>query len=338
MNRGGKMSARKIHEKDTLAERFPHLAEELISHDPKIVHYGSRIKATWQCSQCSYTWTNTLWLRTKKNTKCPQCHPFKFISGINDLTTMYPKYAEEMISHDPTQIHYRSNKTVKWQCSTCQYQWKSKLVSRITYKTKCPQCSGKILVPGMNDIKTVAPEIIEEFSTRNILPAEQVKSKSIDKYWWQCSDCSWEWEASPFNRIHTQRKTGCPMCSQKSSKGEQELYETLLTLTEHTILRADRKQIAPYELDFLIPELHVGIEYNGNYWHNDENTLKRHNMTAYDYHTMKEKLCKNEKIELLYIWESDWNTNQEKIVKILEDFFATGTIDKELKKYEIQGE
>lgn len=33
------------------------------------------------------------------------------------------------------------------------------------------------------------------------------------------------------------------------------------------LIENDRELIAPYELDIVIPELHLAIEFNGVYWH-----------------------------------------------------------------------
>lgn len=34
--------------------------------------------------------------------------------------------------------------------------------------------------------------------------------------------------------------------------------------------RRNRQLIKPYELDIVIPELHLAIEFNGSYWHSVE--------------------------------------------------------------------
>ena len=61
------------------------------------------------------------------------------------------------------------------------------------------------------------------------------------------------------------------------------------------------------ELDIYIPEKNLAIEFNGIYWHSEEYRDK-------NYHYDKYKLCQDNGIKLLTIWEDDWN-NKKDIVK-----------------------
>ena len=50
-------------------------------------------------------------------------------------------------------------------------------------------------------------------------------------------------------------------------------------------LKTDLGLINPYELDIVLPELHLAIEFNGNHWH-EEGIAK-----PIGYHEMKLKMC-----------------------------------------------
>ena len=70
------------------------------------------------------------------------------------------------------------------------------------------------LIQGVNDLKTVYPDIAAEWHpTRNdgLLPSE-IHSGSNKTVWWQ-GKCGHEWEASPNTRLHNGKKLGCPYCS-----------------------------------------------------------------------------------------------------------------------------
>ena len=67
-----------------------------------------------------------------------------------------------------------------------------------------------------------------------------------------------------------------------------------------------RKIIAPYELDFYLPDHQVAIEMNGDYWHSDKHLLETRGMTADEYHQMKTDRCQELGIELIHISESEW--------------------------------
>ncbi len=61
------------------------------------------------------------------------------------------------------------------------------------------------------------------------------------------------------------------------------------------------------ELDIYIPELKLGFEYNGLFWHNEINK-------GVTYHFNKTNLFESEGMRIIHVYEDDWNTKKE-IVK-----------------------
>lgn len=61
-----------------------------------------------------------------------------------------------------------------------------------------------------------------------------------------------------------------------------------------------KQVIKPYEIDFYCPDYNIGIEFNGDYWHNSLNKPKQ-------YHFDKSKDAQNQGIRLIHIWEYEWN-------------------------------
>jgi len=76
---------------------------------------------------------------------------------------------------------------------------------------------------------------------------------------------------------------------------------------EVEVITNTRRVITPYELDFYIPAQNLAIEFNGIFWHSEDRVGK-------GYHKKKYELCKDKNIQLLQIWESEWDKNKE-IVK-----------------------
>jgi hypothetical protein len=66
---------------------------------------------------------------------------------------------------------------------------------------------------------------------------------------------------------------------------------------------SDRSTIAPFELDIYLPEHNLAIECNGSYWHSELNGKDK------NYHLKKTKLCEEQGIQLIHIWEHDWIKN-----------------------------
>lgn len=93
----------------------------------------------------------------------------------------------------------------------------------------------------------------------------------------------------------------CINCNPRknTSYPEEELYIFLKNNCNYNIIRNDRTQISPKELDVYIPELQLAIELNGLYFHS---TLFKDK----NYHFDKWKKCQEKNIKLVQIWEDDW--------------------------------
>lgn len=100
------------------------------------------------------------------------------------------------------------------------------------------------------------------------------------------------------------------------SKGEQELKEWIESLglkTEHYITGNGLSKKTPrIEIDLYIPELKIGIEYNGVYFHSMNG--KKEGKITRSYHYCKSKACKELGIDLIHIWEDQW-INQNALIK-----------------------
>lgn len=97
-----------------------------------------------------------------------------------------------------------------------------------------------------------------------------------------------------------------------TSKKEQELIEFCQQFYPNLIIK-DRQLIKPYELDIVIPELHLALEFNGNYYHSIEAG------TPLGYHLMKTELCENLGYRLIHVWENEWNEElKQKLIQVFE--------------------
>jgi len=74
--------------------------------------------------------------------------------------------------------------------------------------SKCPYCTGKIVIPGETDLKTLRPDIAAEWDYEKNTPLtpEQVTSQSTLQVWWLCNN-GHSYQAVIYNRYHG---TGCP--------------------------------------------------------------------------------------------------------------------------------
>lgn len=108
----------------------------------------------------------------------------------------------------------------------------------------------------------------------------------------------------------------CYACSCKisSSKYEQEIADFISTFYQEAPIRNSREIISPLELDLFYPNKRIAIEFNGDYWHDE-------NHKSIDYHYNKLKQCLDKGIILVSIFESEWNARKDQIKDYLKAQF-----------------
>jgi hypothetical protein len=101
----------------------------------------------------------------------------------------------------------------------------------------------------------------------------------------------------------------CNPLNTKTTNGHVEISDFLKEISIDIRMNV-RDIISPYELDIYLPEQKIAIEFNGIYWHSELHKNKK-------YH--KEKLDKtnNLGIQLIQIWEDDWNEKKQIVKSIL---------------------
>lgn len=68
-------------------------------------------------------------------------------------------------------------------------------------------------------------------------------------------------------------------------------------------LLINKRPFGTYEIDFYLPNYKFGIEFNGDYWHDEKQKGKY-------YHLNKTEFFKSKGIDILHIWEFEWVKNQ----------------------------
>lgn len=139
------------------------------------------------------------------------------ISGINDLSTVNSKLADEWhptknASLTPEQVTGGSTKKV-WWLGKCGHEFEMIIGNRHRKGYGCPYCSNQKLLSGFNDLNAKFPELVLEWHpTKNgTLQPHQVMPGSHQKVWW-LGKCGHEWETSIYVRTG-KGKAGCPICA-----------------------------------------------------------------------------------------------------------------------------
>lgn len=117
---------------------------------------------------------------------------------------------------------YNTNKPVYWEhpCPNCDktHIWKTSISQRKT-GSGCPYCSGRVTCE-CKSISVTFPEIIKEWHPDNKISPKEISKGSNKKIKWKCIK-NHEWIATPNDR--TNRKTGCPYCSNRKLNDENNL-------------------------------------------------------------------------------------------------------------------
>ena len=109
---------------------------------------------------------------------------------------------------------------------------------------------------------------------------------------------------------YSRKNNNLPLCTKcyplnlTPSFKELELKEFIQSIYDGQIISSYKDEL---EIDIYLPELNIGFEYNGIYWHSDKFLNK-------NYHVNKTEFFKNKGIRIIHIWEDDW-INKSQIIK-----------------------
>jgi predicted nucleic acid-binding Zn-ribbon protein len=119
------------------------------------------------------------------------------------------------------------------------------------------------------------------------------------------------------------RGIGCPRCGRKLSRAEDDLYDIIIDKRLNVIRRYRGWTSRRFEIDLFLPDLKIGIEYNGLAYHHSALGC-----TGYKdplYHKEKSDLALSTGIKLYHLFEG--YSNQKDLLDILSGTFETSLQD-----------
>ena len=248
---------------------------------PVDVSPNSHKKIWWKCSK-GHEWQAAVSKRTLGQ-NCPFCSGNKALQGYNDLSIIHPELVSEWdFQKNETPIYaYRpmSNKKVWWICNK-GHSWEAAISKRVNGQ-KCPICQGKQLLIGFNDLATTHPILAREWDyekNTKISPFD-VSKGSTAKVWWKCR-FSHSWQAAVYSRVSG---IGCPQCSRElqSSFPEKAIFFYVKKMCSDAVANYRSDKLSSFELDIYVPSLQIGIEYDGERWHQSlEKDIFKNNLCA----------------------------------------------------------
>ena len=129
----------------------------------------------------------------------------------NSITKKRPELVAEWSDKNapmtPEQVPYGSNKLYWWK-GVCGHEWQTSAKARSSGEG-CPICNNTRIIPGVNDLESLEPELAEEWSPKNNRSPSMVGVGSHKKVLWK-GRCGHEWSAAIRSRV---AGSGCPYCS-----------------------------------------------------------------------------------------------------------------------------
>jgi hypothetical protein len=265
----------------------------------------------WKCN-LGHEWEAKVF--SQRVSSCPACSGYKIIPGLVDVPTLKPwlvSYWSLKNSQAISEIHPENNRQFFWDCKVHLHTWQGRIFDEPSDGyNPCKICRGKTILENFNDLGTIAPELVSEWDvSKNTIPYIELGIYSSYKAWWKCNK-GHEWEAHVIERT-TRHKTGCPECAAGKyvSNGEEILANYITNIYKDQV-RTSVRNVIPGELDIYIPTKKIAIEYNGLYWHSEVHKEPT-------YHYDKWLACKTRGIQLIQVWEDDWQSNPEQIKRMI---------------------
>lgn len=271
-------AGRKVVKSTCLATVNPELAKQwhptkngsLTTYD---IGPNSGRRVWWKCPKGDDHEWKAIVNNRHRGLGCPICSNQKIVLS-NCLATLHPDLAKQWHPTKngeltPYGIGPGSGKLVWWQCPEgSDHVWRAD-VKRRSDGRGCPICIGRKVVDS-NGFQTLYPELAKQLHpTKNgDLDPNEYRPYSNKTVWWKCLNGEDHvWKTSFNMRV---QGTGCPKCRSPKSAPELRVYCELKTIFPAV---ENRKQILGREVDIYIPELNLGIEYDGWYWHKDKEDL-----------------------------------------------------------------
>jgi len=218
------------------------------------------------------------------------------------INTMVKKYGVEY----PAQSEVFLNKTKNTNIEKYGYDnpMKNEFIKQKSYQTSLVNY-GEIYPMRNIDIKlktnqTKEKKLFDKYKNTNLI-SYNINDKVIT---YKCSNnhtCKIDYSTF-INRLKlkTEICTICnPIGSFSNSGYEVQLRKYIKTIYDGEITYNVKNILKQQEIDIYIPELKLGFEFNGLFWHSEYNLPK-------DYHLNKTEECEKNGIKLIHIFEDDW--------------------------------
>jgi hypothetical protein len=184
---------------------------------------------------------------------------------------------------------------------------------------RCPECQ-----PNMKKTIEFIREEVEKIGHKLITTEYINHRQKLHTICPNGHDCFITW-----SNLQQGHFSGCPICKEwGTSDQEKSIVEFIKSICKNVIVH-NRTLIKPYELDIILPDKKIAIEYCGLYWHSEMMGKNK------NYHLNKLELCKKVGYKLITIFEDELVYKKDivfsRLKRLLCDDFDKAKIDEEHK-------
>jgi hypothetical protein len=263
-------------------------------------YIDSKFKHTWRCAK-RHVFKGRV-LNIKRGSWCPICagqyldktkiqnkvkeKKGRLISNLSDIKNNKCKFKVECDKHHSFEINWANLQNNKW----------------------CPICAK-------NKKKTIK-------QVKNYVESKKAKLKTreyINSHGLLEVECSkgHTWRIN-WNNLNTGK--WCPVCANQGRSKQQS--EVLDFVTSFGIKALEKQCIlGKKEVDILIPDLNLAIEYCGLFWHAEDSLQPR----LRNYHKNKQDECNQKGIRLITIFSDEWEQRNQQVKNFLKSVLGVYT-------------
>lgn len=282
--------------------------------------------------------TKVTWLRfgLTDYPVCPICQK-QFGKGMKIGTAKgYPKHCSVKCAQLDHEVKKKQKRKLNDKAKSSSEKYKKTCLARYGVENifaapeikekiqNCPTCINNIRHKhAWQTIQTYKDFVIPMFNFDELEPFSTKKT-----YKWKCMKCKSVFEDHIHKTMHVPELPYLPRCwncfptKRGYSKTEGEFRAFCKSYFPNSC-NMSRFLIPPYEIDILIPEIKLALEFNGIFWHSEEGWSLKHGTSNgyFGYNLNKIIRCNDLGYRLLIIWEDEWKINRKSIETKLDRIF-----------------
>jgi len=303
-----------------------HYDRERNGNTPDQVHKGSKRLVWWLCD-FGHNYDREVYVEVRYEGRCPICTGYRLVPGINDLETLYPHLAPMWSPNNPKPMNMYSPKSdfkAELICSSGHV-----FLRRIFHQTNgnllpCPECPKPI--PFETSVAS-SDLLMSMWSEVNEEDPRYIKKKSHKIFTWNGRNCGHAFMKSVKDVTETYGKCSDCKNTQEDIFADfiKDRYELSNILRNKRLLKSDEMNL---ELDIVVPDKNIAIEFNGELWHSNIKISSNSVFgSAVKYHSWKISKSKDINLDLKFVWAHDWRAHKEELFDALDELFMNGESD-----------